>query len=295
MCSLLGGATSDWRAVTAGVPQGTKLGPILFLIMINDLKISSPGNTGTWKFMDDVSISESLSRNSESHMQNHFDEVNTWADNNLMKLNPPKKCKEMHVCFLKERPILERLNLRGHPLEIVSHHKVLGLVIQDNLKWNGHIAMIVKKASKRFHILRVLKRGGIPPHELILIYYALIRSVLEYCCIVWHNNLPAYLADSIERVQKRALDIILPGMRSYREALSRLHCSRLDERRDALCERTIKKITDGNRLSHLLPQTRENVNYDLRNCNNWSSFKCRTDHFQKSFFPSMIRVLNMSL
>jgi hypothetical protein len=114
--------------------------------------------------------------------------------------------------------------------------------------------MIVKKASKRFHILRVLKRGGIPPHELILIYYALIRSVLEYCCIVWHNNLPAaYLADSIERVQKRALNIILPG-KSYREDLSQLHCSRLDERRDALCERTIKKITDGNRL-HVLSLT----------------------------------------
>jgi hypothetical protein len=85
--------------------------------MINDLKILSPGNTGTWKFMDDVSISESLSRNSESRMQNHLDEVNTWADNNIMKLNP-KKCKEMHVFFLKEQPILERLNLRGHPLEI---------------------------------------------------------------------------------------------------------------------------------------------------------------------------------
>ena len=138
--------------------------------------------------------------------------------------------------------------------------------------------MIVKKASKRFHILRVLKRCEIPLHELVLIYYALIRSVLEYCCIVWHNSLPAYLADSIERVQKRVLNIILLD-RSYREALSELHCSRLNERRDALCERTIKKITDGNRLSHLLPQTRENVNYDLRNCNNWSSFKWRTDHF----------------
>jgi hypothetical protein len=106
-------------------------------------------------------------------MQNHLDEVNTWAaDNNLMKLNP-QKCKEMHVCLLKERPILEHPNLRGHLLEIVSNHKVLGLVKQDNLKWNGHIAMIVKKASKRFHILRVLKLGGIPPHELILIYYML--------------------------------------------------------------------------------------------------------------------------
>ena len=153
--------------------------------------------------------------------------------------------------------------------------------------------MIVKKASKRFHILRVLKRVGIPPHELILIYYALIRSVLEYCCIAWHHNLPDYLADSIERVQKRALNIILPG-RSYREALRQLHCSRPDERRGALCERKIKKITDSNRLFYFLPQSRENVKYDLRNANNWSLFKCRTGRFQKSFFPSMIRVLNMS-
>jgi hypothetical protein len=88
-------------------------------------------------------------------------------------------------------------------------------------------------------------------------------------------------------------DLKDPG-RSYREALSQRHCSRLDERRDALCERTIKKITDGNRLFYLLPQTRENVNYDLGNANNWSLFKCRTDRFEKSFSPSMIRVLNMS-
>ena len=68
------------------------------------------------------------------------------------------------------------------------------------------VAMIVTKASKRLHILRVLKRSGIPPSDLIPIYYALIRSVLEYCCIVWHNGLPGYLADSIERVQRRAIN-----------------------------------------------------------------------------------------
>ena len=82
--------------------------------------------------------------------------------------------------------------------------------------------MIVTKASKRLHILRVLKRGGIPPSDLILIYYALIRSVLEYCCIAWHNGLPGYLADSIERVQRRVMNIISPRM-SYQESWSELH------------------------------------------------------------------------
>ena len=117
-----------------------------------------------------------------------------------MRLNV-KKCKEIRMCFFKDRPTLPSLKIEGQALEAVSCYKVLGLVIQDNLKWNEHISLMVNKASKRLHILRVLKRGGIPSCELILIYYALVRSILEYFCIVWHNSLPVYLADIIERVQ----------------------------------------------------------------------------------------------
>ena len=148
-----------------------------------------------------------------------------------MKLNP-KKCKEMQICFYKERSTFNPLILDDHPLEIVSHHKVLGLVLQDNLKWNEHVAMIITKASKRLHILRVLKRGGIPPSDLILIYNAMIRSVL---------SLPGYLADSIERVQRRAMNIISPG-KSYYESLIELNCPRLDDRREALCKKTFEKL-----------------------------------------------------
>ena len=58
--------------------------------------------------------------------------------------------------------------------------------------------MIVTKTSKRLHILRVLRRGGIPQHDLIAIYYALIRSILEYCCPVWHCGLPKHQSEQIE-------------------------------------------------------------------------------------------------
>ena len=97
--------------------------------------------------------------------------------------------------------------------------KVLGITIQSNLKWDLHINEVVAKASKRLHILRVLKRGGVPPADLLKVYFALIRSVLEYCCPVWHNALPVKLSDSIERVQKRALRIIFPAL-PYQEALA---------------------------------------------------------------------------
>ena len=132
-CVKLGNTTSDWLPSTAGVPQGTELGPILFFIMINDLKLSSPMDTCSRKFIDDVSSAEYLSKDSESHMQDHLDEVKAWSDNNLMKLNPTK-CKEMQICFYKERPTFTNLTLDDHPLEIAFQHKVLGLALQDNLK-----------------------------------------------------------------------------------------------------------------------------------------------------------------
>ncbi|CAB4038243.1 Hypothetical predicted protein [Paramuricea clavata] len=173
----------------------------------------------------------------------------------------------MQICFFRNKPELPHLCVEDQILECVWSHKVLGLIIQDDLKWNEHISVIVTKASKRLHILRVLRRGGIPPHDLITIYYALIRSTLEYCCTVWHCGLPMYLSEQVEKIQKRALRIILPG-RSYGEAQEMLQCPRLDIRRGELCEKTMKNIALGSRLSFHLTLTSENehvLNEALKN------------------------------
>ena len=146
----------------------------------------------------------------------------------------------------------------------------------------------VTKTSKRLHILRVLRRREILPHDLIAIYYALIRPILEYCCPVWHCGLPKHLSEQIENVQKRALRIILPG-RSYCDALEMLKCHRLDIRRNELCEKTMKKIALGERILRYLDVMRENEHvYNLRNFNQFTLLKCRTYRFGNSFFPSMI-------
>ena len=179
----LGGKTSDWLPMNAGVPQGTKLGPILFLAMINDLDVKTHA-TDIWKFVDDISTSENITKGSNSKFQFCIDTINSWASCNLMKLNT-KKCKELRVCFLRESPDLSPLLIDGHALEVVRSHKVLGLVIQNDLKWNTHIESVVSKASKRLYIIRILRRGGVPVEDLLSIYFALIRSVLEYCCVVW--------------------------------------------------------------------------------------------------------------
>ena len=126
-----------------------------------------------------------------------------------MKLNV-KKCKELRICFQKDKPELFPILIDEQALEIVQSHEVLGLIIQNNLKWNEHIDSVVSKGSKRLYIIRTLRRSGVPAEDLLEIYFATIRSMLEYCCVVWHNTLPSYLANQLERVQKRALRIISP-------------------------------------------------------------------------------------
>ena len=103
--------------------------------------------------------------------------------------------------------------------------------------------IMVKKAAKRLYILRVLNRINVPSADLLTIYFSLVRSVLEYACPVLHTNLPQYLSDKIEKVEKRAFRIIYPG-RSYDDALIAAQCPRVMDGRQTLCRKTFKKIQE---------------------------------------------------
>ena len=153
-------------------------------------------------------------------MQSELDNISTWAATNNMILNP-KKCKEMTLRFRRAVDHLpSALAMDTKALESVDTHKVLGVTIKSNL---NDVNDIVAKASKRLHILRVLKQKGVPPADLLKVYFALTRSFLEYCCTVWRNALPVKLSDSTEQVQKRALYIIFPALH-YQEALGTNLC-----------------------------------------------------------------------
>ena len=189
-CVKLRQTVSNWLSVRASVPQGTKLGTILFVIMINDLKLASM-RCSYWKYVDDITISEFAATRVVSILQSELDNISTWAAINNMALNP-KKCKEMTLRFRRVVYHLpSALAIDTKALESVDAHKVLGVTIQSNLKWNLHINEVGAKASKRQHILRVLKRSRVPPADLLKVCFALIRSVLEYCCPVRHNALPS--------------------------------------------------------------------------------------------------------
>jgi hypothetical protein len=144
----------------------------------------------------------------------------------------------------------------------------------DNLKWDKNTNEIINKASKRLHIIRVLKKAGVPSNHLTCIYSSLVRSTLEYCCVLWCNSIPEYLCTKIEMIQKCAMRIIFPDYH-YSEAFIAANFSRLDERRLEICQKVSTKIkgTDS-LLHHLLPPTREQcVTVNLRNSSNISLFQ----------------------
>ena len=259
--------------------------------MINDLNPISNG-IDIWKFVD-VSISEGLTKDSNSNMHSNLDSIISWCLQNHMKLNL-KKSKEIRISFQHDNPELSSLLIGEQVIETVQSHKVLGLTIQSNLKWNEHINSMVTKASKRLYIIRILRRNDVPVEDLTEIYFPLIRSVLEYCCPVWHNALPLYLAEQLQRVWKRAFRIILPEY-TYSDALTLLKCPRLVERREKFCLTTLENIPEKSPLSNHIPAPRSTCyDYNLRKSNALTAIKCRTEGYRRSFFPSTVTLFNNS-
>jgi hypothetical protein len=95
---------------------------------------------------------------------------------------------------------------------------VLGVIISNSHQWVDHVNEVIKKANKRLYFLILLKRANVPACDIVNFYCTVIRPVLEYCAPVFHHALPVYLCDDLERIQKRALSILSPGL-SYTDNL----------------------------------------------------------------------------
>ena len=272
---------SYWELMPAGVPQGTKLGPWLFLLMINDLRI--PG-VPTWKYVDDTTIADIVPRGKDSHAQHAVNYVAEWSSYNLMQLNAAK-CKELVIDFKKFKHYFESLVVCDKNLTVVQNAKILGLTISNNLTWNTHIGEILTKANKRMYFLVLLRKTGVPSSDIVNFYCTCVRPLLEYCAPVFHHAIPSYLSEDFERIQKRALNVISPG-HSYCDNLARFGLKTLQSRRETLCLKLFQSILSDERFSNLVPP-RHKASFNLRHLCTFTLPRFRTDRYKRSFIPAM--------
>lgn len=197
---------SEWGTVLSGVPQGTKLGPWLFLLKINDLTVPSIFNM--WKYVDDTTVSESIPKGQQSKSQEAVEEIHNWSKENFFQLND-EKTKELVRSFSRDLPQLPRACIDGSSIQTIQSTKLLGLTINDTSTWNDHIEELVKKASKKLYFLIQLKRAHVLTSDLVTYFCVCIMSSLDYACPVFHYGLPKYLQVELEGVQRRALSCIL--------------------------------------------------------------------------------------
>ena len=148
----LGTKISDWSPVNGRVHQGTILGPLLFLIMVNNLTIN---HDHRWKYVDDTSLSETIDKGCKGNFLSLVDEIGQWCTDNDMQLNH-SKCKELIISFAKNKPQLHPLLLQDYSMVPVLSTKIWGIHLSSDLRWNLHIEHTVTKASKRLYFLRVL-------------------------------------------------------------------------------------------------------------------------------------------
>ena len=196
--------TSDWVSVSSGVPQGSVVGPALFLAYINDLpeQLSSL----TRLFADDTAVYRlSASSLHKDQLQHDLQHLESWEKTWEMEFHP-KKCTVLPISRSTD-PIINTYRLHGHVLESVSSAKYLGVTLTKNLTWNSHIDNVCKKANKTLGFLRRnLKIGSQKVKDMA--YKTFVRPILEYACTVWDPYTQEQI-DKLEAVQRRAARFVV--------------------------------------------------------------------------------------
>ena len=222
---VINGEASDWLKVTSGVPQGSVLGPLLFLIYINDLDCGITSKIS--KFADDTKLGgKVVTRNDCEAIQRDLDNLSAWSRKWLLNFNGDK-CKVMHV---GQNNIKYSYKLQEKNLLKVTEEKDLGVIVRSDLKCSTQCCVASRKANT---ILGFIARNFDckAPEVITRLYTSLVRPHLEYAVQFWS---PHYLKDKnkLESVQRRATKLI-PSIRnlSYEERLKRLNLFSLSDRR----------------------------------------------------------------
>jgi len=230
----VGNQLSDTVFLTSGIVQGSCLGPLLFIIYINDVCNIFKGNITSKLYADDLKLYSMIeSELDEDELQICLDDLRKWAEAWQLTISI-KKCQTL---LIGSRALLKYNNLNCRQYHIGSDNLPyvqsvvdLGVSVDKNINFSEHIQKIVRKASTRCYLIRKCFQSKHTP-TLLLAFKTYVRPLLEYNSLVWSPHLHKDI-NTIEKVQRRFTKR-LSGLYnlSYDERLSHLQLERLEARR----------------------------------------------------------------
>ena len=256
------GVRSKWFGVTQGVPQGSILGPLLFLLYSNDLP-SVLKHCQARQYADDTTLSvvDSSTESLQMKLNEDLQKVQEWVLANKLCLNVSKT--QMMLFSRKRRePELVDVHVTAgeHQLKRVKCVKSLGVHLDDELKWRDHVKDVSKKCCAGLSRLNRLKKV-LPTTLKKKLYNSLVLPHLDYCCLVW-QECSKELTNKLERIQNYGMRIILdqPPLTPTTELRSKLGWSSLESRRDYFRLMMLHRVATGDAPLELRNLVRANDN-----------------------------------
>ena len=222
--------------------------------------------------------------------QDHLNYISNWTKENLMKLN---EAKSNYIIFSRSKETFAtRLKVNDITLDRMSVIKLLGVWITEDMSWSRNTQEICKKAYSRLSMLTKLKYVGVSEEDLIDIYVLFIRSVTEYCAVVFHSRLTQQDSMKLERIQKTCLKVILGDIyEDYQSALIRCGLQTLYERREKRCLDFSLRCLKNPKNQRIFPVNPEH-NSRVRESEPYQVNFARTDKYKDSAIPYCQRLLN---
>ena len=232
-CVVVEGDKSGIAQVLSGVPQGSVLGPLLFLIYIDEIS-STPLSPGSNRiiYADDVCIYRPISSRSDfQYVQEDIKAIEEWSSENYLSLNP-SKCKYMLISRKRMPSVPDGPLLLGNcPLQRVDVFKYLGVLLSQDMSWSPHIQAVCSRAKQVLGLLYRKFYNHSSTETLTQLYISLVRPHLEYACPVWAPHMSKDIV-AIENVQKFACKMATHNWNtSYQDLLSVTELPTLERRR----------------------------------------------------------------